>query len=141
MIEVKGSFDEIKIQMKDANKSIADEIKHHKKRYRKEGHLPRAVQEIVDGLAAKARIYSVSKVLPVQVENLMINYKLYEAFTKKLKGFEYSILVVDDGVIIQYWKRRTLAQGKGMLKLYDISKYFKNFHSIPEAVLNDGQEA
>ncbi|MFT4415300.1 hypothetical protein ACLM5H_15675 [Fredinandcohnia humi] len=139
-IKVIGDFEKVKSEMKKANKSISDEIKAIKKPYRR--NTPHHVQHRIDYLASKGRIYSVSKVLPVRIDGIVINFKLYEAFMKKLKDFETNVLSTPEGIVVQYWKRRSLAQGKGLFKLYDLNKYFKGFEHIPNAeIVEDGSEA
>lgn len=140
MIAVHGGFERIKEEMKSHRQSVLKEIKALKKPYKKEPVLPRDVQGQIDQLERLSKLYSVARVLPVKIEHLIINYKLYSDFLKRLKGMEFRTAVLEDGVVIQYWRRGTLQQGKGILKLYDITYYFKSFQHVPSGEVKDGQE-
>lgn len=137
---VEGSFEKIKPEMEKAKRILAEEIKRLKKKHKAEKVLPSSVQERLDNLAYLENLYSSSKMLPVRIEGIVINYKIFASFMKKLEGLKTSIMVLPDGVVVQYWKQGTLNHGKGVLKLYDLSSYFENFEHVPNAVLTHGQE-
>lgn len=141
MLQVNGSFENVKEEMKQKNATLSDRIKLTKKHYRREDMMPSHARLKIEEIATLSRLYSVSKVLPVRVEGLIINHKLYADFMKKLNGFMIEITVHETMLVIQYWKKKQLHQAKGSLALYDMSKYFEGFQHIPEAVIVDEQEA
>jgi hypothetical protein len=137
LIVVNSDFENVKSELKKAKQLCADEIKSLKKTHKKEKIMPQNIQARLTKLAYLSSLYSVSKILPVRIDGVVINYKLYAAFIKKLKDFNISIAVLSDGVVVQYWKTGTLNQGKGVLKLYDLGPYFKDFRHIPDAALEE----
>ncbi|MFD2446409.1 hypothetical protein ACFSO7_20820 [Bacillus sp. CGMCC 1.16607] len=144
MIEiVKGNVIDLKVEMKQAHKTTSLAVTALKKPYKKMGYIPSHIQTKVDELTSKIEMYSVSKTLPVRIEGVVINLKVFEVFMKKLNGFEKSIIFQSDGLTVQYWKKGYLSQGKGLLKLYDLSKYFDGFEHILEGKERNpyGQEA
>lgn len=84
-------------------------------------------------------MYTPSKTLPVRVEGLTINFKLYEAFMKKLKGFETNLVVTNSSLRLEYWKFGRHA--KGFLELNDITPFFNDFQHIPVARVDYDKEA
>lgn len=84
-------------------------------------------------------IYSHSKTLPVKVGHVVINYKLYQSFLKKLKGYEIELLIKGDYLELHYCK--PFSKSKGTLILDDISQYFKGFKHIPIAELRNASKA
>lgn len=64
--------------------------------------------------------FGVSKMLPVRVGHIVINYKLYQQLTNKLKGFEISEELKENMVVVTYAKKGV----SGQLELYDIKKHF-----------------
>jgi hypothetical protein len=132
VIVVTEFVEKIKAEMKEASKATSENISSLKKPYKRKG-IPAHIQRKIDDLEFKANMYSVSKMLPVRIEGVVINYKLYAAFIKKLKGFHTNITVLPEGVTLSYWKEGTRNHGKGVLKLYNISEYFEGFNHIPEA--------
>lgn len=114
----------ILIEIKDFNESaLKNELKEFKKikAYR------------FNNLSEK--LYSV-KTLPVRVDGIIIDYKLFQKFVKTLKGFEMKILIMKDHLKLLYWKNGANKQNELILK--DLSGYFEGFRNIPDAVLVDG---
>lgn len=141
MLEVKEDcFSDLKNELKAFQQISKENIKQLKKPYRNK-LIPSHTQNRIDKAEFLINLYSVSKTTPVKVGEVIINYKLFTAYLKKLKGFNTSIAVLNDGVVIQYWKPGNLNFGKGIVKLYDLSEYFVGFQNIPIADLIDGQEA
>jgi hypothetical protein len=132
LIVVTEFVEKIKAEMKEASKSTAESISNMKKPYRRVS-MPSHVKRKLDELEFKVDMYSVSKVLPVRIEGVIINYKIYSTFIKKLKGFNTNLTVTSEGIALSYWKEGTRNHGKGVLKLYNISEYFEGFEHIPEA--------
>ncbi|MDF2902397.1 MAG: hypothetical protein K0S25_35 [Bacillus sp. (in: firmicutes)] len=125
--------------MKQASKSTSEIISNMKKPYRRVS-MPSHVKRKLDELEFKVDMYSVSKVIPVRIEGVIINYKIYSAFIKKLKGFNTNLTVTSEGIALSYWKEGIRNQGKGVLQLYNISEYFEGFEHIPEAKRVDPYE-
>lgn len=144
MLKVKGNFDAVKVEMKEAYHVVSGEIRGLKAQHKpkdKWGSYPSRVTNRLNELEFKQKLYRTSKTLPVRVEGLVINYKLYSSFTKKLRDFRISVAVNDDCLEVNYWKPGTLNNGKGVLKLYDLSHYFVDFKHIPVAeFVEDGSE-
>jgi hypothetical protein len=134
MLELDGDFEKIKSEMKAARKAVIDASAAIRKKYRGK-NIPKNEQASLEDNADHERLYSLSRVLPVSVQGVVINYKLYKAFMKKLKGFQTRIVVAGDGIVVQYWKPGS--QGRGRLKLYDISSYFTDFEHIPIANIRE----
>jgi hypothetical protein len=132
LIVVTEFVEKIKAEMKEASKATSENISNFKKPY-KRTDIPSHLQRKIDVLEFRSNMYSVSKMLPVRIEGVVINYKLYAAFIKKLKGFNINITVHPEGVTLSYWKEGARNHGKGVLKLYNISEYFEGFNHIPEA--------
>ena len=76
-------------------------------------------------------MYTPSKIMPARIGSLIINYKLFEAFLKKIKSFERRIVLTDHSLKVEYWKLGN--KTKGVLELEDISYYFEGFKHIPVA--------
>jgi hypothetical protein len=165
LIVVTEFVEKVKTEMKQESKRIADEIKMCKKwhkedvkklkeKHKKEnvpkvqtdkkiGELVKDTNLLIAKLTYKADFYSTSKMLPVRVYGVVINFKIYSDFMKKIEGFYTNITMQDGEVNLSYWKEGARNHGKGVLKLYDLSEYFKDFKHIPEARRVDpyGQEA
>lgn len=62
---------------------------------------------------------------PRKIEHLVINYKLFEKFNKKLKPFYTSIRLEPDKLVLEYGNRP--GEHIGKLELYDLSKHFENY--------------
>ncbi|PLR84638.1 hypothetical protein CVD25_00970 [Bacillus canaveralius] len=138
MLTVLGNFEKIKAEMNEARALKTMSEKAIERLYAKS---PLDLQKALNQNRFLLNMYSASKTLPVQVGDHIINYKVFASFSKKLKGFQSSISILPDGIVVQYWKPGTLNQGKGVLRLYDISTYFLGFQNIPVAEIKHGQEA
>lgn len=138
MLKIKGDFEEVKAEMKEHGLKVKQASLLLKKKHKREYLVPEKDKNMLNSMAFQANLYKVSKTLPVRVEGIVINHKLYSSFMKKIKGYKTSILMQSDGMVVNYWKQGTLNQGKGVLKLYDLSEYFKDFENVPEAILIDG---
>lgn len=57
---------------------------------------------------------------PRQIGSIVINYKLYEKFMKKLKGFAITEYIKDDCLFVDYQK----GNHKGTLTLMDLTDHF-----------------
>lgn len=144
MLKVKGNFDAVKAEMRLARSIVSGGIRGLKAQHKpkdKWSPYPTRVTNRINELEFKEKLFRVSKTLPVRIEGLVINYKLYSSFTKKLKDFRISVAVNDNCLEVNYWKPGTLNNGKGVLKLYDLSPYFVEFKHIPVAeFVEDGSK-
>ncbi len=139
---VNGSFESLKKEMKQASQSKKDEIKAIKKRMKvikPDIQNKLLMQKNIEKLEVFTKIMFVpSKVLPVKMGSIVINYKAYRAFVKKIENFPKEEALVGDILRIEY---KTGEHSKGYVEFADLSSYFDGFNHIPVAVLADGQEA
>lgn len=130
MIELKNAdLEALKNEMMEAKIIHTSKPSTIDKKYR-DKRSTKYLQEI-DRNEFLKRMYSPSKVLPVKVENLIINFKLYSLFMKKLRGFESELIISDDSLKLKYWKFES--KSKGVLLLKDLTRYFEDFSNIPIA--------
>lgn len=136
MIVIKSSTDKVKTEMKKATAAITDEIKEIKAKYKKEKVkvLPKEAEAKIEGLEHRKDMYSVSKILPVCIDGLIINFKLYETFMEKIKDFQIDIKVTNEHVQIDYQK----GKAQGTLVLEDMSPYFNGFVHVPVGEVDHG---
>lgn len=69
-----------------------------------------------------------SNMEPRAIGSIVINYRLYERFMKKLKGFQVTEQVSDEKLIVKYRK----GSNNGTLELMDISKHFEGGSEFPK---------
>lgn len=133
MLVVKGDFEKVKAEMKEASKANTDKIKSLKKdqkaRVKAKIAPSTKVAREINSLEAFQEMYKVSKVLPVRLRGQVINYKAYEALTKKLKNKPLT-QILKQGFRVEY---QTGPDSKGWIEFADLSQYFKGFKHIPEA--------
>src|SRR5699024_10462855 len=92
--------------------------------------------EPIQDLEDLVRGFRKSSMEPRRVGNIIVNYKLYERFMKKLEGFETQVTVKEDLLLIQYGK--THGNWTGSLELYDLSDHFEGYAAVPEVeILNE----
>ncbi|MDR9795240.1 hypothetical protein ACTHHL_00475 [Aeribacillus composti] len=121
---ISSSFEDLKKEMKLSLENVNQKIQALEKERRRA-----EFEDQMKELHNLKRIYSLSKVLPVRIEGIVINYKLYKAFMKKLKGFEKHTAVLWDRLEIHYREPKT--KNKGSLTLLNLSSYFRDFKHIP----------
>lgn len=132
MLEVINmDLNQLKDEMKEAKVIKISSASFIKKRFG-QGH--RYENELKRNELLKM-IYSPAKTLPVKVGGVIINYKLYQAFIKKLKGYESRITIDGNCLRLEYWK--PFSKSKGTLILEDISCYFEGFQQIPVGKITD----
>lgn len=139
---VSGNIEMIKSELKQAKQWKVNDEKELKKQIKKwkavekkaakeekrgEKTPPKEFDQMLVELGKLQSVYSTY--IPVQVENLIIDYKTYQAAVKKLKDFEITIAVKDQKLILSYRTKNT----KGSVHLYDLSTYFRDFHHVPLA--------
>lgn len=89
------------------------------------------VQNEINELEQFIKKFSKSNMQPVKVEGIVINFKLYERFMKKLKTFHVEQELKDDKLFVYY----SNDSSKGTLILEDISEHFPNTSKIQEGDL------
>ncbi|WP_144461814.1 hypothetical protein [Siminovitchia fortis] len=134
LVITKGSKETVKKELKIAAKAKTDELKAIKKEYRKVQDRPRWVREKIKRLEELQRFYMVSKVLPVKVGNIIINYLAYEKFMKNIKGFPVRHVVGDAGLKVEY---ETPDKTKGSINFFDLNQHFSDFEHLPAAELEE----
>ncbi|PTY76237.1 hypothetical protein B5V89_18675 [Heyndrickxia sporothermodurans] len=133
---VSGDLEKAKAEMKQKAQGYKNAEKALRKLHKKDKLIPAHVQTKLDNLVRLQKIYSASWVVPVKVGGIIINYKVLQAYLKKLKKFNLKIAVSDDRLTLTYKQDQ-----KGYIELYDMSKYFHDFKHIPSAVIDDGSKA
>lgn len=132
LVITSGNLDTVKEEMKAMSKELTDQAKALRKKYK-----PRErSNEINNKLKEFDRLqmfYKVSRVSPVRVENIIINYKAYEKFMKKLVGYTCSAYVSARCLTIEYSNQNS----KGVFTLHDLSDHYANFQYLPIAELTD----
>lgn len=129
---VKGSFEKLKPEMKLFQADVKQKIKDLSKIRKEKGCLNEQEIEKLRDLEKLERLYNPSKVLPVQLENvsLVVDYKLFTKFLKKIKKLPYEINIENNCLIVEYW---TAQRTSGRLELRDLSNYYLHFQHMPVA--------
>ena len=130
-----GSKDEVKKEMKAAGKRITEELKAVRRDYRRVQDRPRWVHKKIEELEDQQSFYMVSKVIPAKVDNIIINFLVYERFMKKIKGFPVRHVVGDVSLKVEY---KTSEKTKGLINFFDLNQYFSDFEHVPVAELKEG---
>jgi hypothetical protein len=131
---VSGSFEDLKKEMKLHLENVNKKIKSFEKERNRKRYLSEFEHQKLQELYSLKRIYTPTKVLPVQIDGtcLTIDSKAFHAFTKKLAKLPYELLFADDHLLITY----TTGYGaRGRLELYDLSRFYHDFQHIPVAVM------
>ena len=142
--ELKYACNSINLEIKGIRTKLREDTKAMKKRHKAEmvpewrtdeefKNLENIAKAKMDPLNYQLAIYQ--STIPVNIKGLIINYKLYESFMKKLKGFETKITVDQGTLFVEY--REFGKSRKGVLALEDLSKFFEDFKSVPTLVLAD----
>lgn len=146
---VNGSIEKVKAEMKQKAHLLGIEIKAIKIKYKgalkEKKERPALVDSVIlenyqkkiDKLEEKKLFYG-SSIIPVKVDSVIINFKLYEIFMNKVKDFN-PVIEVSTGILIHY--RTGVVKSKGRLELYDLSHHFEDFNSIPIAEIVDEVES
>jgi len=75
------------------------------------------------------------KMKPYKMGGIIIDYKMYENFIKKLKGFEITEQVMGNVLVVTYKK----GANKGELQLNDLSDDFPKNSDFPEKTLQESR--
>lgn len=129
MLIVNGDFEKVKAEMKEASKARADEARAIKKLHKNPYNRPVLINLKLDSIEEAQNMYKLTKVLPVRIEALVINYKLFKAFMKNLKNYQVNLFVEKEFLVLEYENGQT----KGRLELRDLATYFEGFEHIPVA--------
>ncbi|MED4495581.1 hypothetical protein [Heyndrickxia coagulans] len=114
--------------LKEKIKAIKAEAKRrNKQKNRRLSDLTIDETRRIESIEAEIRFYNPSKVLPAKVGAVIINYKFYLKFMKKIAGFEAAEIISKDGVLIKYRS----GKAEGSLLLADLTPYYKDFFSVP----------
>lgn len=89
----------------------------------------------IKSLEALIRRFRKSNMEPGRVGNIVVNYKLYTRFMKKLKGFHTETVVTNESLTVHYGKVRGKWTGK--LVLLDLTSYFEGHGEIPKVEINE----
>lgn len=134
---IESDLDGLKTEMKLKTAIIKESIKALKRLRKKEKALPVETQRKIALLDNQLNMYSVSKVLPVRVGQIVINYALYKKMLPKWKGFDVSLRLTGDRLLVEY---KNNGSTNGVFTLLDMSQHFKDFKHIPVAELRNGQQ-
>lgn len=125
MIKItRGSEAAIKAEMKAKTIEIKEQMKKLRKRIREERKQDNPDTVILVSLEADLKFYRPSRVLPVQVGDIVVNFKAIQKFLKILDGFNYSISLEGGHLRIDY--------GMGYVEFHDLSSYYEGFQFIPK---------
>lgn len=130
---VEGSLDVAKQEMRLVLKTVQYRLSKYKrtvkpsKRTEKDKSLLKYWENFL-------RFFRISQMAPVFVDNICINYKLYQRFMKKLKGYQVECYLDNDKLIIHYSNK----MHNGKLELYDITDKLEGMSFFPRAkITND----
>lgn len=132
MIKItQGSEAAIKAEMKAKTIEIKEQMKKLRKRIREERKQDNpdtvilvSLEDDMDDLEADLKFYRPSRVLPVQVGDIVVNFKAIQKFLKILDGFNYSISLEGGHLRIDY--------GMGYVEFHDLSSYYEGFQFVPK---------
>lgn len=128
---VKGDKQSLIAAMKLEQESINQRLKALKKEKQK--------AEVITRYEEQKKRFMPSTVLPVRIDNIVINYILLERFLKKLRKLECSLHVDGNVLVLNYGGTSHHYLHKGRLTLNDISNHYIRIHdvweNIPTAVI------
>lgn len=136
MIKItQGSEAAIKTEMKAKTIEIKEQMKKLRKRIREERKRDNpdtvtlvSLEDDMDDLEADLKFYRPSRVLPVQVGDIVVNFKAVQKFLKVLNDFNYTVSLGKNCLIIDY--------GVGYIEFWDLTEYYQGFQFIPKGELN-----
>lgn len=139
MLQISGNENAVKSEMYHRSAEIKQELKELKKRIRALKKESPSSTEYIVSLEMKAKkledrlqFYQPSKVLPVQLEGVVINFKAYQKYSKALKKqrIDFQTKLEGSSVVIKH--------RSGALELKDLSEHFKGFVLLPKAEIVGG---
>ncbi|RAK21117.1 hypothetical protein B0I26_10369 [Anoxybacillus vitaminiphilus] len=127
---ISGNFENLKSEMKLHLENVKRKIKIYESERKRKKYLNEYEQKKLQELYNLKRIYTPTNVLPVKINgtNLVIDFKIYQSFMKKIQPFTFQIITSSNRLCIEY---QTDTHSKGCLELYDLSSFFSNFQNIP----------
>lgn len=125
---VKGNFEDLKEEMRKFHADVKKNIKSLEKVRKENKYLNEIELRKMKSLQTLERLYNPSKVLPIKISDMIVDYKSLTAFLKKIEKIPHSIVFEGDSLIVQY---QINTQISGNMKLYDLSKYYRDFQNIP----------
>ncbi len=121
----------VKEEMKECRSILLGEVRQLEEEY-KERAMPEHVRHSIVERNQKVDILKVTVTVPARLKDgLVINYKLYESFRRKLRDFSIIHEVKSDRLLLYYQKDGT----KGELTLFDLSGVLNDLNNIPHAEL------
>jgi hypothetical protein len=130
---VEGSLDDAKQEMKLVLKTVQSRLSKYKRTVKpsKRTEKDKALLKYWENFL---HFFRVSRMAPVFVDNICINYMLYQRFMKKLKGFQVKCYLDKDKLILRYSNKTH----NGKLELYDITDKLEGMNFFPRAeITND----
>ena len=85
----------------------------------------------INKLESSINRFRKSDMEPRTVGSIVINYKLYDRFTKKLKGMYTKVILKEDCLVVLYGKNENNLTGE--LVLHDLTRFFEKYGQ-PEKV-------
>lgn len=136
MIEiVSGSIEDLKLEQKKLLKTVQEQLSKFKKSVKPKDRTSEQNATINKHETWLDR-FRISKVTPVKIDHIVINYMLYDRLMKKTKGYLIMSEVQGEKLVISY-KRFGSSYG-GKMELYDISGQLGGlFNDLPEARIID----
>ena len=137
-ITVSGSFTKGRKKMIESRKqqvSLKNSLEKELKEKQRKNEFPDNLKAAISKIDNAIRIYSVSKTQRVELEGIVINYKLLQNFLDKLSNFDINLTAAENALVLSYSK--PFSSNKGKLTLYDLSSYFEDFTDIPKVVITN----
>ncbi|WP_330948878.1 hypothetical protein [Virgibacillus sp. MG-45] len=129
---VEGSLEEAKEEMKSVLKTVQARLSKYKRTV-KPSERTGANKEVMDQWESFIHFFRVSEMAPVFVGDICINYKLYQRFMKKLKGYQVECFLNGNKLTLYYSNN----SHNGKLELYNISYKLEGMKFFPRAVIVD----
>lgn len=132
MIEIAiGSIEDLKVEQKKLLKTVQDRLSKFKRSVKPKDRTSDQ-NGTINRHEAWLDSFRISKVTPVKIDHIVINYMLYDRLMKKTKGYLIECEVQGFKLVISY-KRFGSSYG-GKMELYDISGQLEGmFNDLPEA--------
>ncbi|MEK3887475.1 hypothetical protein [Bacillus sp. FSL K6-3431] len=130
---IEGDFEKLKDEMKSASKSYAKKASTIKAAHKRVHDRPVAVNKMLDRLEDIQKMFKVSRVLPVKIEGVIINFKAYQSFVKKLRKLDAKVSFRDGVLCLEY---QTGPKTGGCLEFEDLTIHFQGFQHIPVAEID-----
>lgn len=127
---VQGSLDHSKEVMKKTLSITKQNLSNLKKVVKPKERTKMHKQQIKE-MEALVNFFRVSRMQPVYIDSICINYMLYVQLMKKLKNYQVEEFIADNKLVISYSNKST----KGRFELYDITDKLQGLNFFPKAVI------